>query len=149
MWHGANWTFVVWGGVFGAYVVIGKVWDKYVHKPEYKTVLSRIIGTAFCFSLLVFASIFFRANTLADAFTVIEKIVTDHGPLIVDKVVFVYGLTALAILTFKDTKDEFKWNVHFMHSKHIVVRYLSTILLIAYIILFGAFNGGQFIYFQF
>ena len=149
LWHGADWTFVIWGGVFGAYVVIGKVWDKYVHKPEYKTALSRVLGTVFCFALLVFASIFFRANTLADAFLVIEKIVTDHGPLFVDKGVFVYGFTALAILTFKDTKDEFNWNVNFMHSKHTVVRYLSTILLIAYIILFGSFTGGQFIYFQF
>ena len=149
LWHGANWTYVVWGGIFGLYVVIGKVWRKYVHKPEYKTALSRVLSTVFCFGLLVFVSIFFRANTLADAFTVIGKIVTDHGPLFVDNGVFVYGFTALAILCFKDTKDEFNWKVNFMHSKHVVVRYISTIALIAYIILFGSFTGGQFIYFQF
>ena len=149
LWHGADWSYVVWGGIFGLYVVIGKVWRKFVHKPEYKTALSRVLSTVFCFALLVFVSIFFRANTLADAFTIIGKIVTDHGPLFVDKAVFIYGFTALAILCFKDTKDEFNWKCNFMHSKHVVVRYVSTIALIAYIVLFGSFTGGQFIYFQF
>ena len=149
LWHGADWTYVVWGGIFGLYVVIGKVWRKFVHKPEYKTALSRVLSTVFCFGLLVFVSIFFRANTMADAFTIIGKIVTDHGPLFVDKTVFAYGFTALAILCFKDTKDEFNWKCNFMHSKHVAVRYISTIALIAYIVLFGSFTGGQFIYFQF
>ena len=149
LWHGADWSYVVWGGVFGLYVVIGKLWRKYVHKPEYKTALSRVLSTVFCFGLLVFVSIFFRANNLADAFTIIGKIVTDHGPLYVDTTIFVCGFTSLAILIFKDTKDEFNWKVNFMHSKHIVVRYISTMALIAYIILYGSFHGGQFIYFQF
>ena len=149
LWHGADWTYVVWGAVFGIYVVIGKVWRKFVHKPEYKTAFSKVLSTVFCFGLLVFVSIFFRANTMADAFTVIGKIITSHGPLFVDKSVFVYGFTALAILCFKDTKDEFNWKCNFMHSKHVVVRYISTVALIAYIILFGSFTGGQFIYFQF
>jgi hypothetical protein len=86
---------------------------------------------------------------LADAFTVIGQIATNPGPLFVVKSVFVYGFTALAILCFKDTKDEFNWKCNFMHSKHVAVRYISTVLLIAYIILFGSFSGGQFIYFQF
>ncbi|MBR0047401.1 MAG: MBOAT family protein [Bacteroidaceae bacterium] len=149
LWHGANWTYVCWGGLHGIFLVVGNLWRKYVHEPQYKTTISRLTGTVVTFCLFCFAVLFFRANDVADAITIIGKIITDCGPLFVDNSVFVYGLTALAILIFKDAKDEFNWKVNFMHSKHIVVRYISTIALIAYIILFGSFSGGQFIYFQF
>ncbi len=149
LWHGANWTFVIWGGLHGTYQVIGNLWRKYVHKPEYKNVFSRMFGTAFCFVLVSFAWIFFRANNVTDAFAIIGKILTDHGAPFVDKSVFVYGLIALFILIFKETKDNFNWNIHFMHSKHTVVRYISTVALIVYVLLFGSYANGQFIYFQF
>ena len=149
LWHGADWAFVLWGGLLGAYQVIGSMWNRYVHKREYKTVISRVLGTIFCYTLGVFSMIFFRANNLADAFTIIKKIFTDHGPLFVDNSVFVYGFTALAILILKDTKDEFNLKLNFMHSKYTVVRYVSTVALIAYILLFGSYASGQFIYFQF
>ena len=149
LWHGADWTFVVWGGLHGTYQVIGNTWCKYVHKTEYKTFFSRILSTVFCFILVSFAWIFFRANDVTEAFTIVGKIFTDHGVPFMDKSVFAYGLTALVILMFKDTKDEFNWKCNFMHSKHVVVRYISTVTLIAYIILFGSFSSGQFIYFQF
>ena len=149
LWHGAVWTFVVWGGLHGMYQVIGNTWCKYVHKPEYKTTFSRIISTVFCFVLVSFAWIFFRANDVTEAFTIVGKIFTDHGAPFVDKSVFVYGFSALFILIFKDTKDEFNWKVNFMHSKHIVVRYISTAVFIVYVFLFGSFANGQFIYFQF
>jgi D-alanyl-lipoteichoic acid acyltransferase DltB (MBOAT superfamily) len=149
LWHGAVWTFVVWGGLHGMYQVIGNIWCKYVHQPEYKTTFSRIISTVFCFVLVSFAWIFFRANDVTESFTIVGKIFTDYGAPFVDKSVFAYGLTALAILIFKDTKDEFNWKVNFMHSKHAVVRYISTAALIVYVLLFGSFANGQFIYFQF
>ena len=149
LWHGADWTFVVWGGLHGTYQVIGNMWSKYVHKPEYKTAFSRIVGTVSCFVLVSIAWIFFRANNVTDAFTIIGKIFTDHGAPVVEKSVFIYGFTALFILIFKDTKDNFNWKINFMHSKHTVVRYISTAALIVYVLLFGSFANGQFIYFQF
>ncbi len=149
LWHGANWTFVIWGGLHGTYQVIGNLWRKYIHKPEYRTTFSRLLSTAFCFVLVSFAWIFFRANNVTDAFTIIGKIFTNHRAPFVDKSVFVYGLIALFILIFKETKDNFNWNIHFMHSKHTVVRYISTVALIVYVLLFGSYANGQFIYFQF
>lgn len=149
LWHGANWTFVIWGGLHGTYQVIGNIWHKFVHKPEYKTTISRLISMLFCFTIVSFAWIFFRANNVNDAFIIIGKIFSDWGHPFVDKYVLVYGLTALFILIFKDAKDNFKWNVHLIHSKHAVVRYVSTVILIVYILLFGSFTSGQFIYFQF
>ena len=149
LWHGANWTYVIWGGLNGTYLVIGKLWSKYFHKPEYNTTFHQLLGMSFCYLLFAFSAIFFRANNVTDAFTIVGKIITNHGAPFVDKSVFVYGLTALFILIFKEMKDNFNWNIHFMHSKYTVVRYMSTVALIVYVVLFGAYAGGQFIYFQF
>lgn len=149
LWHGANWTFVIWGGLHGTYQVIGNMWCKYVHKPEYKSAISRLLNMAFCFAIVAFAWIFFRANNVTDAFTIVGKIFTEHGTPFVDIYSFVYGFTALIILVFKDTKDDFGWNIHLMHSRHTVVRYASVVALTVYVVLFGSFASGQFIYFQF
>ncbi len=149
LWHGANWTFVIWGALHGCYQVIGNVFRKYVYTLKYDSVLSKIVGTLFCFVLVSFAWLFFRANNVADAFDIVRKIITERGGLFVNQNVFIVGFMSLLILVFKDVKDQFEWRLHFLHSKFCFIRYASVIGLTSYILLFGALSGGQFIYFQF
>ncbi len=149
IWHGANWTFFFWGALHGTYLVIGNVFRRFVYSPKQESFVSKMLCTTFCFILVAFAWIFFRANTVGDAFTIIGKMASDLGKPFVDLSVMSHGLIALVILIFKDLKDAFGAKINFMHSKHIVVRYLSCVSLIAFVLLFGALTGGQFIYFQF
>ena len=149
LWHGANWTFLIWGGLHGIYQVIGSTWRRYIRPSEPGSIVSRLSSMAFCFVLVAFAWIFFRANSVSDAFTIVGKIFTEHGAPFMEKVLMVQGCMALLILSFKDAKDYFGWRLNFMHSRYAVVRYVSTVALVMYIILFGSFTGGQFIYFQF
>lgn len=149
IWHGANWTFVLWGALHGCYQIIGNIFRKFIYTPKYKTIASKAFSTLFCFVIVAFAWIFFRANNVNDAFLIIEKIFTQHGPLFIDQLSFIYGFAGLFILIIKDFKDNFNINIHLMHSKHVVVRYVSVVALITYIVLFGSFDSGQFIYFQF
>ncbi len=122
---------------------------RFIYKPKYDKWWSQSIGVIICFISVAFAWIFFRANNIEDAFTIIRKIFTDRGPLFVDITVFVYGLVGIILLIIKDAKDHFGIKVAFMHSKYQLVRYVSTIGLISYIMLFGALTSGSFIYFQF
>ena len=147
--HGANWTFVLWGALHGCYQVIGNIFRKYIYSPKYTTFISKAFSTLFCFILVAFAWILFRANNVNDAFQIIEKIFTQQGDLFVDESSFIYGFAGLFILIIKDFKDNFNINIHLMHSKYVAIRYISVIALITYIILFGSFGSGQFIYFQF
>ena len=62
LWHGANWTFVVWGALNGAYQVIESAIRK---KPR------AWLGIPVTFVLVTFAWLFFRANTLGDAWYVV------------------------------------------------------------------------------
>lgn len=149
LWHGANWTFVLWGGLHGIYQVAGNIWRKFVHQPSYKTVFSKVFSTVFCFVLVALAWIFFRANNVNDAFTIISRIFTGFGVPFVDVSSYLYGFAGITILIFKDLKDDLRLKTSFMHSRNTVVRYASTIGLIVYILLFGSFASGQFIYFQF
>ncbi len=149
LWHGANWTFVCWGALHGAYIVAETLFRKIKSDNKDKSGISKLFDTVACFGLVCFAWIFFRANTIGDAFIIVHKIFTNVGGVFVDEEVFIYGFAALSILIFKDIKDASHLNFHLLHSKHGVISIVSVIFLITYIMLFGALNAGSFIYFQF
>ena len=149
IWHGANWTFVLWGALHGTYQIAENLFRKYIYNPMQTSWWSKAFSMLCCFTMVAFAWIFFRANTVHDAFDIIHKIFTDHGPIFIDKSVFVNGFLGLTILLLKDFKDEFGWKLNFMHSKWGIVRYASVVGIICYILLFGALSGGSFLYFQF
>src|SRR4030042_870480 len=84
-WHGANWTFLVWGGLHGIYLVFSaftqNIREK-IHKaigldrvPRFHSYL-RVIVTFF---LVCFAWIFFRANTISDAVYIISNLFAGWG----------------------------------------------------------------------
>ena len=74
LWHGANWTFVIWGGLHGAYLVFSILSKGYRNRANRflrihrRPDLMRIWDVGLIFVLVCFAWIFFRANTLSDAF---------------------------------------------------------------------------------
>lgn len=80
LWHGANWTYIIWGGLNGFYLVFslwtgsirGKIEDFIgVSRNSLALKLYRIIVT---FSLICFSWIFFRAKSLTDAFYIVKSI---------------------------------------------------------------------------
>ena len=79
LWHGANWTFVVWGGLNGLFQVIGllskdirsKLLEKICINSE--SFSHRLLKTVVTFVLVDFAWFFFRANNLADFNILLKK----------------------------------------------------------------------------
>jgi D-alanyl-lipoteichoic acid acyltransferase DltB (MBOAT superfamily) len=79
LWHGANWTFIVWGVLNGLYVIprvfIGEPLARPASSPNLfvrvPTVALRILAT---FALTVVAWIFFRSPTISGAWTAIRAI---------------------------------------------------------------------------
>ena len=99
----------------------------------------------------LYAWIFFRANDLHSAFSIIAKIFTDRGPLFTGEGIpsLLLGFMCIGILMLKEIKDEMSIKVHALNSKNYWVRIIFISLFIAFIILTASFNGGAFIYFQF
>lgn len=71
LWHGANWTFVIWGGLHGIYLVINHVWRSVIadHLPAGGIWASiyHLAAVALTFLCVVVAWIFFRAETYSAA----------------------------------------------------------------------------------
>jgi D-alanyl-lipoteichoic acid acyltransferase DltB (MBOAT superfamily) len=78
LWHGANWTYVVWGALNGAYLISGIMYGRLVgHRiPKYLWLrnLGKVLGT---FALTCFAWIFFRARNLDDAIYIVGHLFSD------------------------------------------------------------------------
>lgn len=171
LWHGANWSFVVWGGLHGLYQVIGDGLKPYKQKMteifQVKTeCLSwKFLQTAVTFFLVAFAWIFFRADTVADAFGIIKRIVTKPTPWLfsnggiyqlgLDRVEMNILIIAAVILFLVDLIRYRKKQMldAFLFEQNLWFEWLVVIGLIAMIFLFGEygpmFDAQQFIYFQF
>ena len=150
LWHGAAYTFLIWGAFHGACMVIERqVYGNKIKEISDNFSIANILRLALTFLIVNFAWIFFRVNNLNEVMTIFKKIFTEPGELFVDIDTFLLGFVALAIVFVYDFIKEKQLNIHLLSSKYIVVRYATAILLIFYILAFGVLNGGSFIYFQF
>ena len=150
LWHGAAYTFLIWGAMHGACMIIERLiyGDKIKHISN-KFSLSNLLRLAATFSIVNFAWIFFRIENLSDVMLVLQKIFTQPGvPFIDIDVMFMFAVAMIIVFAY-DLIKECNWNIHLLSSRFIVVRYATAVLLICYIISYGVLNGGSFIYFQF
>lgn len=165
IWHGANWTFIVWGLLHGLFQVIEKmlglqkkkesklsssdiesssIKQSYFSIKDRSILLARIILTFF---LITFLWIFFRMNTIEDAWIVIEKIFTrqDMHFGICEKFIYVF----IAIVFIKDLIDEIRPSCNPFYHPKTWVRWATYLFIFTSILLFGVFDAGQFIYARF
>jgi alginate O-acetyltransferase complex protein AlgI len=159
LWHGANWTYVVWGAIHGAYLTLGILrrslqqriaWLAFIDRS--RTALPRLAGFVdglLVFVLVSFAWIFFRAKTMQDAGAFIGKlgamdfslnrwqIFAENGPLNFVLSFLVIGMLFLSYLLPADMR--FK-------------RYgsnLAFLVITSFLILILGKDAAEFIYFQF
>ncbi len=87
LWHGANWTFIVWGFLHGLYYLAGRGTRSFRETVAQISGLSkcprlhRFVQVTVTFILVCFAWILFRANSLSDALTVISRLSTGWGSI--------------------------------------------------------------------
>lgn len=150
LWHGAAYTFIIWGAMHGICMVIERlVYGEKIKQLSDKFSMSNIIRIIITFTIVNFAWIFFRINNLGDVMQIFKKIFTEPGKPFLDTNTLLMGFVALAIIFIYDLVKEKHLNMHLLSSRFMVVRYLTAIMLIVYILAFGVLNGGSFIYFQF
>tara|TARA_B100000902_G_scaffold111992_1_gene113220 strand:- start:921 stop:2270 length:1350 start_codon:yes stop_codon:yes gene_type:complete len=82
LWHGANWTFITWGGLHGIFLILAIILTKperYIIKMLKldNSIIHKIYKVTFTFSLVCFAWIFFRANNISDALYIINNLFID------------------------------------------------------------------------
>ncbi len=170
LWHGAQWSFVVWGGFNGLFQIAGEclkpVRDKMnrIFRLDRNTLGHKAAKVFVTFLLVDFTWIFFRADQLSDAFLIIKSILTVHNPWIFfDNSLYDLGLgrkefqmmlLSIGILLMADFLKYRGIKVReVLVQQELWCRWLCYILAILFILLFGAwgsaYNESSFIYFQF
>jgi alginate O-acetyltransferase complex protein AlgI len=72
LWHGAGWTFILWGGLHGAYLCINHLWKHYGFR------LPKIIAWGVTFLAVVFAWVLFRAENITSALALWQAMLTPN-----------------------------------------------------------------------
>lgn len=161
LWHGANWTFVIWGALHGGYMVVSLLTSKLraqipdTLKLSQLPALQQVIQMFFTFHLVVFAWIFFRANSIGDAFYIVQhlfagiELKSGYG-------IDIGGTYQLAVIALAVLLMEL---VHWLQTRGSVTQMLANRPIwirwpvyygLAFtILLLGKFGVQEFIYFQF
>ncbi len=92
LWHGAAWTFVVWGALHGAYLCINHGWNNFAPKASPRLEpLARVAALILTFLSVVIAWVFFRADSIDTALYVLSKM-ADPGNIAFGKGEMAYAL---------------------------------------------------------
>lgn len=143
IWHGANWTYIIWGIIHGAVQVIEKAFG--LNKKESKGVW-RFVRIVVTFAIVTFAWVFFRMPTISDAVAYVGHSVSDFGmPEVLSVTNFAIYVIAIAILLFKESREEF-FPTKFRFLNNCYVQWAEYVVIFCLILLCGALDSGSFIY---
>ncbi|MDQ7026723.1 MAG: MBOAT family O-acyltransferase [Anaerolineae bacterium] len=161
LWHGAGWTFVIWGALHGAGVVLIVLLRHFkIEIMSGKSLLMLVLRVVVTFVFVDFAWIFFRANSFADAQYVVSHLfVFDgsnifapfEGALLGIQTEFYLSFVLIGFLILVDAFDVKLSLERFLIRVPLVPRWGAYWLLGAAVIFSGLYGSGagQFIYFQF
>jgi alginate O-acetyltransferase complex protein AlgI len=158
LWHGANWTFIIWGALHGLYLAVYSLIHPTLNKAvkRYhleKNRLLKALNVFITFNLVCFAWIFFRANSLYDAKYILTKIANTHFqritiPFDLYSLVIIFSLILLLIVEITPHISN-KSIIDLLNTEPILTRWAVYIIFILFIISFGKFKQNEFIYFAF
>ena len=146
LWHGANWTFVVWGGIHGAWISLEHALDRIGWRigSETMSIPVRVLGTLVTFHLVCVTWIFFRAESFGDAVGILFGLLRrgPSPPLDLAMLGFVPLLLLVDLLMWKTNLTAWILRRRFAFWLAMWVGIVVTLV-------FGDFRGNDFVYFQF
>jgi D-alanyl-lipoteichoic acid acyltransferase DltB (MBOAT superfamily) len=81
LWHGAGWTFVIWGGLHGFYLIVNHFWQAARERLGFErtTVVGRAAARVLTFLCVVIAWVFFRAESYQSALAILNPMFLRNG----------------------------------------------------------------------
>jgi alginate O-acetyltransferase complex protein AlgI len=151
LWHGANWTFICWGLVHAIFILAG-----HLRRTRFpKLVFNQFVEIATTFLMVSFAWIFFRSQSVQQAWLIIKRIVNPATVELIggefdERSLLIYSLMGILTVITADFVSEYLPKQYKpLYHRRSWVRISSCVGLIIVILLFGVLDGSQFIYFQF
>jgi len=148
LWHGANWTFVIWGAIQGLVLSVERFifgdHEQHPSAPEWSKWLRRVIT----FHIVCFSWIFFRAQSISGALAMIRSL--GHFQWTSDYSAAWLYLAILGGLGFAmDLTLEKSASEYLFQNSSPILRYACAVAAMLMLILFAASDSQAFIYFQF
>lgn len=146
IWHGANWTFIVWGGLHGVFQIVEKAlgWNKKESKGFVK--MLRILAT---FVVVTLAWVVFRSSSIGDAVGLMSQYFTNEGQTIADIPTLAYISIAIIPLLLLEFGKEVFPTIYERLRDVTIIRWAAYLSLFAMIVLIGVHDGSSFIYVSF
>jgi hypothetical protein len=173
LWHGASWTFIIWGAIHAFFLIFGLVTKQWrinslsVVGIAEKSKVNHAMSVTTTFILATFAWILFRSATFHDAVYIITHLTTGFSKLTSisgvksvfaevggnDLIYGVFnvltGVFVILMLTVLQKKFHYNSVSTVVAHKPLILRWGFQILLIVAILLIGVYEEQEFIYFQF
>lgn len=148
LWHGAAWTYVVWGAINGLYILLERL-CKSLPLPRISPTWSRAIGIVITFHLICLSYVFFRAASIQDAcFIVMNMGFSQHSvPLNGKQVNLLIG--AIVLLLFAESRMGHRSVDRYLSECRPAHRWAWATGVIIVMILMMPEKPSTFIYFQF
>ena len=153
-WHGANWTFIVWGALHSLFFLSLLLMNRNrIHTNHLPTFLSKahlagLPHMLLTFALVCFAWIFFRADSVSHALSIIQRIGTSNasvGFLEFKHLITSYLIGVLLLVDWQLRNDSINF-----YQWPLWKNLMFVLIVIPHIVWFGVFgNPLEFIYFQF
>jgi len=159
-WHGANWTFIVWGALNAVYflplLLLGKnrTNTNTVAQEKYLPSIKEFFQIGITFSLTVLAWVFFRAESIEHALNYLSTIFSKslfsfpHFPLMKLAFTTVIMIAIFIVIEWIGRSKQYAIE-NTVNIKHSYLRYGLYLAIVIAIMVMGNFNENQFIYFQF
>jgi len=77
LWHGANWTFILWGTIHGMLLSAERQWRRFISPPDARTI--KLAGWAYTFGVFFMLAPFFRSPDITTAFAMYGRSITEFG----------------------------------------------------------------------
>lgn len=169
IWHGANWTFLIWGALHGCFMVIEHfIRKRYPVSPEKASnAIFKFFHRSRVFVLVTLAWVFFRAQNLPQALyvlknmfvgipTQIKQVLHDQNfsrlrLLYLDQTpgdLVIAGLALILLLGIERRQNNLDF-AQWLTTKPTAVRWAGYYALVLSFVMLGIFNKSEFIYFQF
>jgi D-alanyl-lipoteichoic acid acyltransferase DltB (MBOAT superfamily) len=148
LWHGANWTFVVWGAIHGFVLSLERFLFGHRKTHAELRALERVVRQVITFHVVCFSWIFFRAESVTGALAMIRSL--GHfqwAPDYAAAWLFLAILGGLGLLV--DLQLEYSVGEYFFQTKSPVLKFGAAVAAMMLLIFFSASGSHAFIYFQF
>ncbi len=152
LWHGAKWTFVLWGLYHGLFLLAQNLWHRYVPAMIPSGPAKRWLQVAATFTVVGLSRVFFRASSVTDALYIYREIFThfDAARFFPGSLTqMAYGLFGIGVLLAVETFTELGGYPTLFLAPSKPLRWLAYAVGAILLLLVGVLDGGQFIYAQF